>query len=172
MHKLKITQMFFVFCLYTTINSQVIAGNDNSLENGLIDAMRLNKETTERVGNSGEAIQAYMREGIVNKKPNQRADYTDYYIVNKPAKLMGHDLMVIEEEYMSKYIGCCVSPGVGVTVKVTGSTKNLEEFASSNGCTFSDSVNLKEELNDYGINVTLPDGDFASLSCRERDALN
>mgnify|MGYP001758737813 FL=1 len=111
-----------------------------------------------------------MREGIVNKKPNQRADYTDYYLVNKPAKFMGHDLIVIEEEYMSQYIGCCVSPGVGVTVKVIGNTKNLENFARINGCTFTDNVNLQEELSSVGINATLTQGRFASLSCRERDA--
>ena len=170
MYNPNIPRTIFTMILFTVFNSQVMALNDQSLESGLTSALRLKKGTTERIGNSGKAIQAYMREGIVNKKPNQRADYTDYYLVNKPAKFMGHDLIVIEEEYMSQYIGCCVSPGVGVTVKVIGNTKNLENFARINGCTFTDNVNLQEELSSVGINATLTQGRFASLSCRERDA--
>lgn len=162
--------ILFALILIAVSNSQVMALNDQDIEGGLISALRLKKGTTERVGNSGKAIQAYMREGIVNKKPNQRADYTDYYLVNKSAKFMGHDLIVIEEEYISRYIGCCVSPGAGVIVKVTRNTKDIEEFARTNGCTFTDNVNLQEELSGVGINATLPQGIFASLSCRERDA--
>lgn len=138
------------------------------LEEGLINALRL-KNGFERVGDSGKAIQAYMREGIVNKKPDQRADYTDYYLVNKPESFMGHKLMVIEEEYMSKYIGCCVNPGAGVSVKIEGDTKNLSEFAKTNGCTLTEDVNLSKELTNLGLETDLPDGKFASLSCRERD---
>lgn len=158
-----------VFGEQITLNKCNATTDDQDIESGLINALRLKKGTTERVGNSGKAIQAYMREGIVNKKPNARADYTDYYLVNKPAKFLGHDLIVIEEEYMTKYIGCCVSPGAGVTVKVIGDTNNLEEFAHVNGCTFTDNVNLQEELSILAINATLPQGIFASLRCRERD---
>ena len=104
MYNPNITRTIFTLILFTVFNSQVMALNDQSLESGLTSALRLKKGTTERIGNSGKAIQAYMREGIVNKKPNQRADYTDYYLVNKPAKFMGHDLIVIEEEYMSQYL--------------------------------------------------------------------
>jgi hypothetical protein len=38
---------------------------------------------------------------------------------------MTHELVMIEQEYMTTWIGCCVSPGVGVTVRVNGSTANL-----------------------------------------------
>lgn len=154
----------------TVSNSQEIASDNQNIENGLIRALQLKKGTTERVGDSGKAIQAYMQQGLVNKKPNRRADYTDYYLLKKPAKFMGHDLIVIEQEYMSAYIGCCVSPGVGVTVKVVGGIKNLEEFATANGCTLTDHVNLKDELSRVSIKSNLPMGNFASLSCRERDA--
>lgn len=151
-------------------NTQETASDNQDIESGLISALQLKKGTTERIGDSGKAIRAYMREGLVKKKPNQRADYTDYYLLNKPAKFMGHDLIVIEQEYMTAYIGCCVSPGVGVTVKVIGNTKNLEEFATENRCTLTEHVNLKDELSRVSIKTNLPTGNFASLSCRERDA--
>jgi hypothetical protein len=156
--------------LVATITAQGAASEEQGLESGLINALRLKKGTTQRVGDSGKAIQAYMREGLVNKKPNQRADYTDYYLLLKPAKFMGHELVVIEEEYMSRYVGCCASPGAGVSVKVVGNPKNLEEFAQTNKCTFTDHINLQDELRSVSIKANLPQGNFASLSCRERDA--
>lgn len=160
-----------LFCtIFAAVSTQTAFANDQETEEGLIKALRLKKGTTERVGDSGKAIQAYMKLGFTSKKPNQRADYTDYYLLNKPAKFMGHDLLVIEEEYMLKYVGCCVSPGVGVTVKVVGDTKNLEKFASENRCTLTDHVNIKDELNRISIKANIPIGNFASLSCRERDA--
>lgn len=84
---------------------------------------------------------------------------------------MGHTLMVIEEEYMTKYIGCCVSPGVGITVKINGSTKNLEAFAKENGCRLSDDEDIQYVFS-HTLNSKLnfPEGTYASLSCRERDA--
>jgi len=147
-----------------------VAADDRELENGLANALRLKPGTTERAGDSGKAIQAYMREGVVNKKPNQRADYTDYYVVKKPASFMGHELVVIEEEYMAKYVGCCVNPGAGVTVKVNGSPKNLEKFADANKCSFADNVDVQGELNRFSIKATFSKGRYATLSCRENDA--
>lgn len=146
------------------------SATEQSLERDLVDALRLKKGTTERLGDSGKAIQGYMREGFVNKRPNQRADYTDYYLLKKPARFMGYELVVIEEEYMSRHVGCCVNPGAGVTVKVTEDTAKLQAFARANGCTISDRVNLREELSRVGIRMNFSPGRYAALSCRERDA--
>lgn len=146
------------------------ADQEKALEAGLINALRLKSGSTERVADSGAAIQGYMREGLVGKKPNQRADYTDYYLLKKNSEFMGHELVLIEEEYMTQYIGCCVSPGAGVTVKVNGSTNNLAAFARQNKCTFTDNVNLRELLAGVSIKAKISAGRYATLSCRERDA--
>ena len=169
MNRRALSSILVMLTLFAGLSFNLIASTNQDLEVGLIDSMRLNKNTKTRLGDSGKAIQAYMREGLVNKKPNQRADYTDYYLLKKPARLMGHDLVMIEEEYMSAYIGCCVSEGVGVTVKVIGSTKNLEEFAEENGCTFSDQVDLQSQLDSVNMKTKILPGHYASLSCRERD---
>lgn len=140
-----------------------------TLESGLTDALRLKPGTTQRLGDAGKAIRAYMQAGLVPKRRNQRADYTDYYLLTAPAKFMGHDLVVIEQEYMSKYVGCCVSPGAGVSLRAVGSTNNLQRFAEANGCGFTEHVKLQEDLKNYGIGLTLPAGNYLTLSCRERD---
>ncbi|MDN2710166.1 hypothetical protein O0880_12125 [Janthinobacterium sp. SUN118] len=146
------------------------AADTPSLEGGLLHALQLKKGTTERTGTSGQAIEAYMRAGLVGKKPNRRADYTDYYLLKTPAPFLGHELVLIEEEYITQYIGCCVSPGAGVTVKVHGSTRKLKQFARANRCTLSDHVDLAHELRAVAIRNKVPKGHYASLSCRERDA--
>lgn len=143
--------------------------NKKSIEEGLINALRIKKSTGKRLGDSGKAIQAYMKQGIVNKKPNASVDYTDYYLINKPTSFMGHELLVIEEEYMTQYIGCCVNPGVGVSLKIVGGTKNLEDFAQKNGCSLTKQFDLKKELSNLEMEAKFDEGEFASLSCRERD---
>lgn len=141
------------------------------LEVGLINALRYDKKTLTRAGKSGDAIQAYMREGFVNKKPNGGEDYTGYYIVKKPAQFMGHDLVMIEEEKIGRYsVGCCVSPGAGVIVKINASTIDLEKFARDNSCSFSAQVNFQQKISAVGIKFKARPGEYASLSCRERDA--
>lgn len=146
------------------------AAADPGLESGLIQALHLKKGTTERVGTSGKAIAAYMREGYIGKHPEQRVDYTDYYLLKKPASFLGHTLVLIEEEYITHYIGCCVSPGAGVTVKVRGSTQTLQAFARAQRCTLTDPVDVQHELSEVAIQTRLPKGHYAALSCRERDA--
>ncbi|QQZ31098.1 SH3 domain-containing protein (plasmid) [Thiothrix subterranea] len=143
------------------------SSNNGGVEEGLINALRLKSGGNERMADSGKAIQAYMKAGLLDKKPAGRSDYTDFYILKQPASFMGHKLVVIEEEYMSEYIGCCVSPGAGVIVEAAASVENLAAFASKNGCSVEEHVNLEQELS--GLDVKLPTGDFTSLSCRERD---
>lgn len=143
----------------------------SQLEQLLTDALRYDSVKAKRIGDSGKAIQAYMRAGIVNKKPNIRADYTDYYLVNKPASFMGHDLFMIEEEYMTTYIGCCVSEGAGITVRLTGDDSALQAFAKANACSVEHNVDLKAVLERLGLKAKLPRGKYTTLSCRERDAL-
>ncbi len=167
MHKqITMVSLFFLTMLPCTASVQA----QDTRESELVDALRLNDDASARRGNSGKAIRAYMRDGYVGKKPDRRADYTDYYVLKKPATIMGHDLLLIEEEYMSRYIGCCVSPGAGVTVKINGSAINLEKFAQKNACRLSKFSDLRQQLQNVGIVANFPAGHYASLSCRERDA--
>ena len=161
----------FLLMLLAECATSASATDAPTLEAGLIKAMTLKPGTTDRLGDSGVALQAYIKAGYMDPKPNQRADYTDYRLLKKPTMLMGHTLVLIEEEYMTRHIGCCVSPGVGVTVRMSGSTDKLEKFAEKNGCSFDGAADPNEQLKTYGIKANLPKGKYVALSCREREAL-
>lgn len=156
--------------LLTAFSTGAFAADEPHLEPGLIKALKLKRGTTERLGDSGTALQAYIKAGYMDLKPVQRADYTDYRLFKKPTKLMGHTLVLVEEEYMARHIGCCVNPGVAVTVRVSGSSDNLEQFADENGCSFDDAADPRSALDTYGIKANFPKGKYASISCREGDA--
>lgn len=152
-------------------SSYALAGNQ-MLEDALIDSMRLKheSESVERLGDSGKAIRAYMKAGVVNNRPNTRLDYTDYYLLNKQETFMGHQLIIIEQEYMTGYIGCCVSPGVGVTVLANGSIENMKRFAKANGCSLTEGIDIQKSVKQLGVNIGPQRGSFVALSCRDRDA--
>lgn len=159
-----------VFTVLAASSALAFADDKQSLESGLLHAMQLKKGTSERTGTSGQAIRAYQQAGLVSKTPRQRFDYTDYYLLDKPVPFMGHELVLIEEEYIDKYIGCCVSPGVGITLKVHGSIKNLQQFARASRCTLTDHIDFAHALREVAIKNKVPKAHYASLSCRERDA--
>jgi hypothetical protein len=159
----------FLRSIENSPKEEIFSKDNKSLDSDLINSLKFNNEKKERNGNYGEAIRAYMKEGIVDKKPNQRADYTDYYVINNPTEFMGHELIVIEEEYMDSYIGCCVSPGAGAIIKINGSSENLKNFSKNNYCSLSENIDIKNEMENIGIKKNFPSGNYASLSCRERD---
>ena len=142
------------------------ADDPDALAAGLVRAMRWDKQRSERP-DPGEAIRAYIAAGYVRAKPKSRQDYTDYRVVRRPAKLFGQELVVIEEEYPSKYIGCCVSPGIGFILRVTGDLAPLKEFASANGCALEQGQDVLERLR--SLKVATLSGEFLQVSCRERD---
>ena len=100
-----ITSKFFlsIMLVLALVSSVCIA--DDTLEQSLINAIEQNKTTANRETLYGSAIRAYKAQAYIDQKPNKRADYTDNYLLNNLATFIGHDIKVIEEEYMSAYIG-------------------------------------------------------------------
>ena len=159
-----------ILALVSAFTAPASASADLDLEKVLATALRLKKGTTGRLGEPREAIEAYISKGVISKKPEMRADYTDYYVVKTPASFIGHDLLIIKEEYMSTYVGCCVNPGLVIVVKVNGNPKSLHKFADTNKCFMEDNIDVQKELRGLSIKTTVPKGRYASLSCREMDA--
>jgi len=155
-----------------TVDSTHPAGSESSniqavLEDTLITALRQKSGTDERMGDYVKAIIDYANAGYVNKRPDSRFDYSDFRRLLKPADFMGHVLVVIEEEYMQQYVGCCVSPGISVTLRLKSNGNDLDAFAKRNGCSISRDT---EDL--FTAPPHIPDapiGTYATLECKERD---
>lgn len=158
--------------LVSTFLSTVSYAN-GTLENSLLSTLEIKLNEygdIERNANHGQAIRNYMNKGYIDKTPTvYRADYVDYYILKKPAYVLGHELKIIEEEYMSEYIGCCVNEGVGLVLKLSGSMQKLESFAQKNKCSVEpiDYNSYYERLNI--VNAIPEKGIFVNMSCREND---
>ncbi|MGV8942146.1 MAG: hypothetical protein ACOH1P_11565 [Lysobacter sp.] len=138
------------------------------LQAALIAALRQKPGTAERIGSSADAIMGYVNAGYTGKKPDSRSDYSDERILKKPAQFMGHTLVAIEEEYMEEYVGCCVSPGMAVTVKLNPNGENLDAFAAQSGCSVSRDTDAYYSADDIGL-PPAPRGTYATLACKERD---
>lgn len=142
---------------------------DTNLNQELISAITLNKITKERQKDAGEVIRLFIKAGYVARKPELRSGYTDYRLLRKPIFFLGHQLLVIQEEYIGKWAGCCVSPGIGIVVKAKGDYSKLKSFALSNGCSF------EENQDDIRIFIKYPsfrldkNEKYIKLACKERD---
>jgi len=108
------------------------------------------------------------QKGFLAKKPNiSRADYNDIYKLKKPYQFMGQNIVLISDEYMSEYVGCCVSEGWGAVFKQTSNLKFIEKFAQTNQCNIAP---IETDSTYYGFKIrSLPKGNYYELSCRERD---
>lgn len=109
-----------------------------------------------------------LKQGFIAKKANiSRADYNDIYKLKKPYQFMGQNVVLISDEYMSEYVGCCVSEGWGAVFKQTSNLKLIKQFAKTNQCKISP---IEQDRTYYGFKITLlPKGNYYELSCRERD---
>lgn len=111
-------------------------------------------------------IKEMKKNGIIPNKPTEGADYTDYYRIKSPQRIFWHDLVVFEHEYRQVYLGCCVSPGIGLVLKVNGSIQNLKNIALTNKC----SLDYPLDTNDYMVKLKpSTTSGYAYLSCRKRD---
>lgn len=108
------------------------------------------------------------KQGFIAKKATiSRADYNDIYKLKKPYQFMGQNVVLISDEYMSEYVGCCVSEGWGAVFKQISNLKLIEHFAKTNQCKISP---IEQDSDYYGFKIrSLPKGNYYELSCRERD---
>lgn len=143
------------------------AAEANALEKGMAAALQFDPVKEDR-GDTGKAIQAYMKAGVVNKKPDLRIDYDDYYFVNKPSTFLGHELFIIQEEYMTEYAGCCVDPGASLIMRLKGKDDALQAFAKKAVCKV-ETINMTEKLAYLERKESVPPGTYVELSCHFND---
>jgi hypothetical protein len=143
------------------------AASDRTLEKGFADALRYDGKG-QRQARAGKAIRAYQAAGVLPRRP-QRQDYTDYYVVKQPTAFMGNPLVLMVEEYMAAYVGCCVNPGAGAYVRVTGSIEPMRDFAGANRCRIEEYADRKALLAVLPAGIAMPPGKYAALLCQESD---
>ena len=143
----------------------------SDVENQIINALTLTKEDI-RENEAEEIIKILKNKELINDKPETRVEYADYYPIKSLVNFLGHELVLIENEYLEKYIGCCVNPGVVLYVRLTGNSDSIENFATTNKCSIEKNLNTQDLFNSIGINVKLKSGNYAILDCRERSLLN
>jgi hypothetical protein len=143
----------------------------SSLERVLREAMTPSTNGEERQVDSGVALRAYIKAGLVSRAPDERADYVDYRRLRKPTSLFGHSLVVLEEEYLTTYIGCCVNPGLGMVVQKRGGLGPLDEFLERNKCSKRDADDATYSMQLAGVKPKAG-ATYVSISCRQRDLLD
>ena len=139
----------------------------SELEQTLQRSLSLDRGSGQRLAPSGQALKAFIAGGYVGRKPDDRYDYTDYRVLRKPAQFLGFTIVVIEEEYMAKYVGCCVSPGIGLVLAGKGDPGRLAAFARENGCSLEAPIDPSTIPAD--VKMPAAAGRLTYLSCRERD---
>jgi hypothetical protein len=128
---------------------------------------RLDNEN--RVMSSGVAIEKLAKMGFLPIKPDDRADYVDYRRVRKPLSLFGHKVVVIEEEYLTQYIGCCVNPGIGMVIETNGAMGDLNAFLVPNKChKRNPDFDPAQSLKLAGVKPKA-DATYVIISCRQDD---
>lgn len=143
------------------------AASDLELEKRFAEALRPD-EGDVRQERAGKAIQGYQAANILPFKP-MRADFNDYYVVQRPTSFMGNQLVVVMEEYMLAYIGCCVDPGASVYVRLTGGIAPIAAFARANKCRIEEYPDRNTFLRALPVAVNVEPGRYASLHCHASD---
>lgn len=146
---------------------QASAAPERTLEQGFVDALRYDGKG-QRQARAGKAIRAYKAAGVLPQRP-RRQDYTDYYLISKPTTFMGNPLVLMVEEYMAAYVGCCANPGAGAYVRVTGSIEAMQDFARINRCRVEEYPDRKALLAVLPAGIAMPPGLYAALLCQESD---
>ncbi|MET0218178.1 MAG: hypothetical protein ABW205_09680 [Burkholderiales bacterium] len=142
--------------------------SEMDLESRMVAALQQKPGTLERLGAADAVIGAYAAAGYVAMQPDWRADYSDYRVLKQPASLLGHTMLMIEHESMQTYIGCCVSPGLEIILRLAQDGEDLQAFASGNGCRLKSDADRDFSSADLGLDEA-PEGTYAALSCKERD---
>lgn len=136
----------------------------NLLEKKLTTALSLSSNGINRLISSDQALIPYINKGYLHRKPDFQVDYNDYRFPIKKFYFRGHQIRLVDEEYMVKFIGCCVSEGLALTMDKKG--EDLSKFAKENGCSIK---NMNEVYLPDEVQQKLPKTDLITLSCKEND---
>jgi hypothetical protein len=146
-----------LFCLGET------GSTPTALENELLEALKLNNKGDDRRVHPEVVISDYAAKHLIDLSRTKRVDSDNFYVLRKPAKLLGHDLLVISwaQDTARSY-------GLTVYVRVIGDDANLAAFAKTNRCNYAYEQDLGSwQLFDEHPPIVFPKGRHASLACTD-----
>lgn len=153
------SKLVLMMCAALAFTPAPARARDKALEAMIAGAMES--------GDAAALIRRLARGGHVKQKPDARVDYTDYRKVAKPLDFEGQTIVVIEEEYMKKFVGCCVNEGFGFVIRVNSDAEGLKARAKAAKCAVSDESGDRDILD--RLRIRRKEARYMSVSCRAND---
>jgi hypothetical protein len=85
-------------------------------------------------------------EGYLTAKGKERFDYSDYYLVEKELHFLNTTVLAIEHEYMDKWVGCCVNPGIALFLLLKKNSSETQRLSREKKCSLSLSTERTNDL--------------------------
>lgn len=103
----------------------------------VFDEAALLRTMSERI-EYGPALRTLKSNGYLSARPRIRIDYDDYYIPIRPFSVLGSRVVVVQENYLLRNVGCCADPGIGLFFEGSNvaSLNRIAEFAVANKCIY------------------------------------
>lgn len=81
-------------------------------------------------------IRELQQHGLIDKSPQIRVDYDDYYLARKEIVFLGHRVVALRHDHFVEWIGCCSDPSLSVLFELSSSDEKLASFAKENDCEY------------------------------------
>jgi hypothetical protein len=119
----------------------------------------------------GPALRALKSDGYLRARPRIRVDYDDYYIPIRPFSVLGSRVVVVQENYLLRDVGCCADPGIGLFFEGSNvaSLNRIRDFAVANKCIYRQgNALIRPELPPSFLRLN-PNKIYALLRCSDGD---
>jgi hypothetical protein len=119
----------------------------------------------------GPALRALKRDGFLGARPQTRVEYSDFYLPKRTFSVMGSKVVVVQENYLSRDIGCCADPGISLFFEGSNvaSLTQIMEFATAHKCVYRQgNALITPELPPSFLRLK-PNKTYAMLRCSDGD---
>jgi hypothetical protein len=103
----------------------------------LVDTAPLLQAMSDR-NEYGAALRTLKQVGYLSARPQIRSNYDDYYRPLRAFNVLGNRVVVVQENYLVRDVGCCADPGIGLYFESNSSTSlsSVRDFALANKCIY------------------------------------
>lgn len=159
----------FIVFLMISVSSSVFA--DAAQE--LVSALKMTPDKIqEEPGNLG-VLKFLKEKGLINIEPDFVADYSHTYYAKSDVLVFGAKLLALDFEYLDRYVGCCVDPGIALVLNIENSQSEYQgvvKFAKDNICSVTslEKARLPSEVK-VAVSARHKKEEVFVLSCKLRE---